>query len=643
MQGTVSGRPQYRIGARSSKSARLALVYLALLHLGAVFLFLPSREVISSKPLYAVDYPVHTHRVYMYQEGLSESRLPWGYDPGIAAGAVLAPNRDLGAKAIKFLGFVVPFLDPVSCVSIFLLFTLLTFPLWPWLACRRLGLTEDQQVWVLIVILVPAWLDPRLIDYLQRGLVTYWLSAFFSVYVLALFLNYLQHPNWRLYTGFILAASALFLMHILGPFILLPPLVIFTLLCRPLPARSRLALIFAPILILALNAFWYVPYRAARGFSTFPPGLWPTGPPDGISHKIFATWSDLSTILLEPLTLVPLLAALLLAWAGLNILKKSVGERVPLSIGLAFLFGLGLLLFGSFIPVVVTTQPARFLVPTFVLLCIPIGATLDAFARRLRLPSAATAAVLATGVAIAAINFGSPAPLPLNSDFESLKDFVQTRTERQSRLLIQSSDGYRYGGYEAKLFPLIFDREVIGNNFQLTNDPPQFLSNMLLGRRISDWQPEELMQALNRWGIAWAFTVTPQARSLIAKTLKHSGEKVGIYQAFRVPEPKSRFARGKGNIQAAVNRFDLSDLRADDGLVVLRYRYHPGWTTVPDIPVYRYPVPEDPSGFIALKDPPPSVTLHFQPWSMLYAPWPEPLGLEGGFPEDSGNLAKPSN
>ena len=95
-----------------------------------------------------------------------------------------------------------------------------------------------------------------------------------------------------------------------------------------------------------------------------------------------------------------------------------------------------------------------------------------------------------------------------------LARFIRERTLETDRLLVQSPDGYRYGRYETKAFAIEFDREVIGSNFPQVYDPAQFLSSVLFTRPLATWTPEQLTEAMRRWGIAWAFTCTERADEL---------------------------------------------------------------------------------------------------------------------------------
>ena len=92
-----------KLGADSNRGMteranQLSLAVVVLLHIGAVCIFFPPWESLRQEPLYAIDYPVHTHRVYMYRQAFLESGLPWGYDPAVSAGSVMDPSSDVGAK-----------------------------------------------------------------------------------------------------------------------------------------------------------------------------------------------------------------------------------------------------------------------------------------------------------------------------------------------------------------------------------------------------------------------------------------------------------------------------------------------------------------------------------------------------------------
>jgi hypothetical protein len=294
-------------------------------------------------------------------------------------------------------------------------------------------------------------------------------------------------------------------------------------------------------------------------------------------------------------------------------------------VGFALAVGgtLALSYLGSFWAPTLILQPVRFIVPALFLMAIPVGLALKGLADRVPLRQGALAFVsvaLAAGVAV--VGTRGPHSLPLPPAPDPLRQLLDEQTVPMDRLLVQSHDGYQEGGYEARVLPLAYGREIVGCTFSSVENPAQFLRDVLLGRRLSDWYPDELRGALDRWGISWVFTKTEEARDLFAATTGQLGDPVGNYHAFRIGEPVDRFLIGGGEVSAGINRLQLTGLEPDDGLVVLRYRYHPAWNAPPGVAVEPYSISEDPIGFLALRDPPPSVTLRFSPRDMLFSPWP---------------------
>jgi hypothetical protein len=311
---------------------------------------------------------------------------------------------------------------------------------------------------------------------------------------------------------------------------------------------------------------------------------------------------------------------------GLVILYRRVSHWAFVALAVALAFAVGVRFLGSFVPVVVQMQPLRFMAPAVALLAIPAGLALQALGRKIGL-SGGNSAILAGVLLIAgAIWTGRPEALDLPPSPDPLRVFLNAHTTPDDRLLVQSIDGYQYEGYEAKAFPITYNREVIGNTFPEIDDPAQFHRKFLWGKMLSSWQPADLRTSLERWGVAWVFVQTDEAHELLAATTGVLSVSVGPYRAFQLPSAStSRFLIGRGQVTAKVNRLDLSDVEAENGLVVLRYRFHPAWRASGGEPILRYPIPEDIAGFIAVKNPGRNLTLHFDPRAMLRAPWPDPM------------------
>ena len=605
------------------------------LHVGVCLVALPPQEIFRPEPILWADYGVHTHRVHVFREALAEGGWPWGYDPAVAAGMAISADEGIGAKPLQITGTLFPFLSPATVVRLWLFLTALSMPVWILLSARRFGLPMDTWGWMVLALIVPVWFTSWFGAYLSFGLVSFAAASFLVPYVMVSFLRFVQHPGFRRLLMFWILASVLFLLHVVGPVVLVPAFAIVTLATRHMSPKWRLGLIATPLVVVLVNAFWLVPF--ALGLRA-PPQPWvrlaplevDATVPVGTRHLTHSGWGEVRE---EVFSLKGILALLVLALIvyGVQVFRRHVGDRSAFCLAVAGGTAIGLRFFGSFLPVVHRMQPKRFILPGLALLAIPAGLGMASLVRKARLPAGPSAAGAALLVAVLGPFMGGPKGPRLPVLLDPLKVFVERYTAPDERLLIQSGPFY-----EPRVLPLSLDREVIGNTFPLEADPAQFLRGTLFGRRFEDWSAEELRSALDRWGISWVFTRREEVEPLIAMATHSQGVRVGDYTAFRALSRPSRFLAGRGTVTAKVNRIDLTNLVAEDGLVVLRYRYHPAWKTTSGMSIERYEIPEDPRGFLALKNPPPEVSLRFDAWGMLTAKWlPEAFRVSGGEPNRS--------
>jgi hypothetical protein len=598
---------------RASWNGWLALSIVLFCHVAATCYILPPVAILRDASLPGHDYPIHTHRVYVYREALRASGLPWGYDPHVAAGLVLDPVQD-PSKPQQVLGALLPFLTPATVVALFAFVTVLLAPLPTLLACRQLRLALSAQAWALIAVLSSLWLMNGLLhDFMAYGMTAYLAAVFVSPWVLTSFLRFIEQPSSGRYIRFAALGCLLFLMHGVGPLALVVPLTLYALCTRRLAVRWRVATALTPGIMIAVNAFWCVPWWLALQMPRPP---WAPMPIQLVLKDFqFQSWAELGRYF-TPMRAAIYAMGIATAFAGLPALARMAGRGAAVAFGLAGFSCLLLGLFGSFLPVVVHTQPLRLLIPATIFLGLAVGVFIEAVLNKLAIPSGLAAVVVAMELAALTAALGWLRPMPLTSAAEVLAPFVAENTSPGDRLLVQSLD------HQPKAMPIALGREVIGNTYPEIYDPIQFTAHSVFGKLIATWQPAELRETLRRYGVRWVFTRTEAAGSLFANTLGESGEPVGSYRVFPVRPAMGRFLIGDGRVKATLNRLELSALQPEGGVIVLRYRYHPAWRTSTGQAVQRYPVAEEPAGFLALDDPPAELTLEFDPWAMLWTPWP---------------------
>jgi hypothetical protein len=212
---------------------------------------------------------------------------------------------------------------------------------------------------------------------------------------------------------------------------------------------------------------------------------------------------------------------------------------------------------------------------------------------------------------------GVPTVVGYTERYHQLKNFISEYTSNGDRILVET--GIQS---ETKVFSLAFNREFIGSAYPRRKDPSQFVKGYLWQKKVEAWSSSELKAALNRWGVSWVFVLSEGYRSVFVEATGNSGTRVDRYYIFKVPAPNTKFLIGSGDVNASINRISLQNLRAKNGIVVIKYRYHPAWKAPSGVKIHRYEIPEDAVGFIALENPPQNVVLQFDPIAMLKAQWP---------------------
>jgi hypothetical protein len=164
-------------------------------------------------------------------------------------------------------------------------------------------------------------------DFMVFGMVAYVASAFASPWVITCFLRFIGQPTVGRWVGFTTVECLLFLLHVLGPMAIVTPLVLYTLLARPMAVRWRMATMLTPLIIAALNAFWFVPLILALGM---PRPLWAPVPAQLLHESfMFRSWAELRT----HLTLVQLVLYTLGVGAALAGLIPTTLSRFDMTVG----------------------------------------------------------------------------------------------------------------------------------------------------------------------------------------------------------------------------------------------------------------------------------------------------------------------
>lgn len=587
-------------------------------HVWATCRALPPSAIWDFPVLAHDDYGVHSHRAHVFREALRSTGDTWGCDPCVGCGIVLQPTQEVGSAIYDVGALLFPRAETGRLITAMTWCAILVAPLLLAGAARLLQFDSEQIAWVLLIEVGILWLTPAHTALLVFGMVAFFLASYLCLFVLALYEWFLRRPTTVRYLGVVLGASLLFLVHPFGPLAIALG-VGWLILAQPAVRWTwRVAAILTPLPVAALNAFWLVP--VLKGVHA-PPPPWLTGLNLTLPYWNWRGWGDLLAQLASPFTAG---MALLLVFSALTLVgigrQRSVATAIAL--GLTLLVNLLLYLGGSF------WAPTRFLQSIrFVAVFLNLGALLTGYSlaillRRLRLPRfAPAAAYVGVGAAlVAGVGFFG-IHLANRPDAVGLIDFVQHGTVAGDRVMLEAAGPYPWVG---RGLPVATNREVISTAFPDLFDPIQFLSSRLFGHARDSLSFDRAGEMLGRYGVNWVIVREGPWKEYFRKLHGAPEATLGPYEAFHVSREHSRFLVGTGEVHASVNRLELRNVGSPHDYVVLRYRYHPGWTCDPPSTVEPHPTDDGGGGLLLIRHPSPTTVLRFDTARALRTPWPAP-------------------
>jgi len=584
-------------------------------------------------PLLSLDHGIHYHHGVMTGHFLKDSGTTAGYDPDFMAGFPMSVISGLSTTmpdlVMLALGTSRPALaykgHVLACAALV-----------PWLvAAAALAWRFRPGVASIAVglYLLYFWTDfPRI--YSGMGMSTYLLSVPLGLLTVAALTGYLERGGWARWLGVAASGSLVFLVHITAPLLVGPAgLLAYGVATararrsgRPLPISRHLGLWAILPVILAVNAFWWLP------------GYWlaaTKGPTDYAFSHPEPVLGRLAEIAWEeaPIQAVALGAGLI----GLALLARrepvaaaALGGFLTAGFGWGYLAGA----FRSLDPL----QPGRHTYACYSAACIAAGLGLSEVLARLRsarparLDRWAVAGLLLIGVRV----FGKSVEYSLQRNVFGAEPYLSSRPDprllwlidrlkahvKPGERLLYEETGFAVEGltdpFGARHFsPILPERtgvEVLGGPYlhsTVTTNFTQFGEGKLFG--ASDWGRDRFARYARLYRPAAIACWSPKARSFCQANpdLVRVVADDGTLLLGRVLGFEGDTIRGRAEVDASPGRLVVRGAVPDaDGLVVLRYHAVPCLVSEPPVPIEEVFFEDDPVGFIGLRtDAPGPITL----------------------------------
>jgi len=603
--------------------------FIALQAFMAVMSFDTREDLFNKKPVLNVDFTSQYYWAHAAREFYDKDSRLWGYDPYFMAGYPLDFVFN-SALPVQIAGLLADDSDLSRVVKVCFVASLLLVPLTLYFALSQFGLEKGPALAATGLGVAYFWAGEN--SFLAHmGMISGAFMLHFFLVPAGLLWKFLHERSHRPFSLLVFIVPIAFTVHKTA-FVLVLPLAAIWVLFYSRKLSGRELFMIAGIFGLAaiFNLHWLYPFakyfhlKIENPATTF-----------FQSEGALQIIKDLAAIPgVHPHYGIPLIRLIILATGVLGIVRLARKEQdlmPPLLVGIAFL---GILsYFGSYVEPLRHLQPYRYVTAYFYLWLPAAGFGLAAiYERSTAIKGGDIAAPLVFAVVLFLIvaflpgfaRFSQVAPLKtaMDKDSAELVNWVENNTDKSARLLIEDINEWNtrpgekplYGGARlVHLLPLLVERELVGGplpNAFIKHHYAGFHDGKFLKRSIKHMTGPELDRAMGDYNIGWAIAWSTESRTRFrnyeAAVLMRS---IGPFDCFRIKREHSFFLQGSGKVTAEWNRIYLSELKPENGKVVLSYHFANGFRTDPRLVVEAYKTGSDPVGFISIEDPPPKLML----------------------------------
>lgn len=624
-------------GASRPWLAWTILILVACLHGVAIYLGLGGWSgLTSSWPIARHDHPLYFHSALVTREFLTQNGTTAGYDPAFMAGypksVVFPASSTLPELAVFFFGGARPEIAYKAFVG-------LAAAAVPWLIALAAGLfgaSAAASACAVVIACTYLWTDFP-ISYLTFGMAPYFLMVPLALVAAALIARYLDRGGFSTWLAAAIVCSMALMAHLTAAMLVVPAAVL-AYLVGCLGGRSRssdgcwtwsrhLGYWLIPAIVLALNAFWWLPGLSLA--STKGPSDFAFAHPEPVIERLLKIWT----------TEAPVQTVL---WAG-GLLGGWVLSRRRHILGAAWI---GLVSAGFFWGYLAGAfrsldflQPGRHTYCFYLSLSLSAGVGWDTIRRGYgriateaadgnprRRRVALDALFVTASILIACRLFGPSWYQSLHAQVFAPEPFLSSRPSPRllwivknvkahlkpgERLLYEESgfelpgvpDPFQGGRYSG-LLPWLTGVEVLGGPYlhaALTTNTTQFGEGKLFGQER--WDAAFFQNRARLYRPSAILCWSPWARSFCRghPELVEILEDDGTLLFGRVKGYQGMTIEGHAQVDASPGRLVVRDAKAElDGRVVLRYHFVPQLRARPSCALRPVLMDGDPVPFLEL-------------------------------------------
>jgi hypothetical protein len=602
-----------------------------LLHLGLVWYACPGKVIWGGGPFLGLDYQTHFAQTRVLCESLQQFGQIWAYDPfllsGIPTGLVF--EVDNHAHGLFTCGLSSLGVDRALAFNLFVLLIHLLAPLAIWLAARlyRVGRASELASLALGVLV---WHFDSMIHWTwQEGLISFIAVSCFSPLVVALFDRMLETPRLRFFLPVLILLPLLLLTHVWVFVNLCVPMIWLYLHRRKqLGPRTHLLVWLLVAAAIGGNLFWLIPVLEHLDVIALSGRVGQSNPIYLIADYLDLFINPINTGVVGTRTMVRFFAfatAVLSLWQW----RKESDPRFKLgALSLGWLAGM--CYFAAFVPGLRETEPTRFIIPTIFFAAVFAGPWvarlfsmewLKQVQREARIVIGVLLLLAIPRLAHQVIYFipelapnpqgplihpnlgGAPALEPrefrkfrhdgVPEEYRKIAAYLSLHCKEPGRVLVEwwvlgeylrwATDRLIVGGFPDRRM-----KHELANIFRYRKDP------RFKGQALADY--------LVRYNIRYLVMFFPYPEVERRRDLFELKRFIGYHRVYRVRHLSNDFIEGSGVVRPSLNRLAVSEARPDprSGRVVIKHHYLKTLRCSPGCRVERWPLPDNPVGFISV-------------------------------------------
>ncbi len=585
--------------------------------------FASLRDIISPGPILNVDWCSQYYWSHAARSFYQVSGRIWGYDPYYMAGYPLdfVFNSSL---PVQITSLALNFLSTGMAIKVFYLASFTLVPVFLFFSLKNFGLKPLSALAAAALGTVYFWLAEDAI-FGQWGMLSGAFILNFFLFPLSLLYRWLKHGSKRAIIGLFIALPIAILIHKTALILIPVPAILLIIAFRhKLDTRSVIALVALAIWTLLVNAFWliplihFIPLKIEDPSTTF---FQNTDPVRFIKDLI--PFQAYYSIPLSRLFIIGLaLSGALSLWR-----KKEYHPEFWFFVTVISGFFL-LTYFGSFAPGLRHIQPYRYVTALYFLLLPLSGLGLARAYQWKRAAAAVAFIVILSALMIMPSWRYFPSVSPLSASFPpevmELLNWLEQNTDQKARIMIEDNNVWEGGilpyGHTRfpGILPALLPRECVGGplpNAFIKHHHVGFHDGRFLDREIEKSSEDWLMDRVRLYNIKWAVCWSDASKNKL-RGIKDLVNEKAIFRDIAVFEftyDPDFFLKGRGTTEADYDRIRLSDLCPEGNEVIIKYHYDPGFKAEPEAELFRADVPDDPIGFIGIRNPGKELILYYSP------------------------------